>query len=181
MIESPAVAKVRDWRPGFWLICIVMLVADQAIKSWARHAFPNEQASITMIPNIIDLTLTYNKGIAFGLFQGTGVLLAPVALAIAGGAAYYSTKHRDESPWVHAAMGLLAAGALGNLYDRVFQGKVTDMFHIRLFNFPIFNLADSCITVAATILILRWGGEIFTHPKGAVPLTPPEEATSNGS
>jgi len=72
-------------------------------------------------------------------------------------------RHREESPWIHIAMALLASGALGNLYDRLVLHQVTDMFHIRAFEFPIFNLADSCITVAATILIIRWTLEWITH------------------
>ena len=63
----------------------LLLAADQAIKFWARHAL-TERGSLTVIPNVFDLTLTYNKGVAFGLFQGAGVLLAPVAVAIAIGA-----------------------------------------------------------------------------------------------
>jgi signal peptidase II len=147
----------RDWRVAFWVLAVGLLVADQMVKLWARHSFPNEGASLTVIPNVFDLTLMYNRGIAFGMFQGAGVLLAPIAIAIALGAGYYSMKHRKESGWVHTAMALLASGAIGNLIDRIFLGKVTDMFQVRFFEFPIFNLADSCITVAAAILVVRWG------------------------
>jgi signal peptidase II len=150
-----------DWRLVFWFLFVLLIVADQFVKLWARQRFSGEGQSLTVIPNVFDLTLTYNKGIAFGMFQGFGALLAPVAVAIAAGAIYYSMKHREESPWVHTAMALLASGALGNLYDRVVNGKVTDMFHFRAFEFPVFNLADSCITVAAVILIIRWSWEWF--------------------
>jgi signal peptidase II len=155
-----------DWRVVFWILFLFVLLADQLIKFWARHAFPNEQASKTIIPNVFDLTLTYNKGIAFGMFPHSGVLLAPIAIVIGLGSMLYSMKHRSESPWVHVAMALLSGGALGNLFDRMIFGKVTDMFHFRAFEFPIFNLADSCITVAATILILRWGTEWAREPRG---------------
>jgi signal peptidase II len=148
-----------DWRIVFWVLFVLLIVADQFVKLWSREHFLREGQAMTVIPNVFDLTLTYNKGIAFGMFQGFGGLLAPVAVAIAAGATYYSMKHREESPWVHTAMALLASGALGNLYDRIVNGKVTDMFHFRAFEFPVFNLADSCITVAAVILIIRWSWE----------------------
>ena len=159
---SSSDARRFDWRIVFWILAITLLIADQLIKAWARHALANDQ-SITVIRNVLDLTLTTNKGIAFGMFQGLGLLLAPVAIAIAVGAGMYSMRHREESPWIHVAMALLASGAIGNLYDRVFLRQVTDMFHIRAFEFPIFNLADSCITVAAAILIVRWTIEWITH------------------
>jgi len=169
MENASAPRKGVDWRIVFWLLFGFMLIADQLIKFWARNYFPNEQASKTIIPNVFDLTLTYNRGIAFGMFQHSGVLLAPIAIVIGLGGILYSMKHRSESPWVHVAMALLSGGALGNLLDRVAAGKVTDMFHIRAFEFPVFNLADSCITVAACILILRWGTEWLREPKGHAP------------
>jgi signal peptidase II len=49
----------------------------------------------------------------------------------------------------------LAAGAIGNLIDRLWMQKVTDMFWFRPINFPVFNIADSCITVAAIILVVK--------------------------
>jgi signal peptidase II len=164
---------VSGWRIGFPVLCIFLLVADQAIKLWARHALAPGQ-SITVIPNVFDLTLTFNRGVAFGMLQGAGVFLAPVAIAIAIGALLYSYRHPKESPWAHVAMALLASGAIGNLYDRLVFGKVTDMFQVRAFNFPIFNLADSCITVAATILIIRWGAEAFTPHHAAPEIISPE-------
>ena len=160
MIESAqSVAEERrfDWRGVFWVLFILMLVADQLIKLWARHSL--QVTSMALWPNVLDLSLTFNKGIAFGMLQRFGVFLAPIAVAIAAGAIFYSTTHKKESGWIHVAMALLGAGALGNLFDRLVFGQVTDMFQIRLFEFPIFNLADSCITVAATMLILRWGAE----------------------
>ncbi len=142
---------------------IGFLILDQVIKFWVRATF-NEHASVALWPNVFELTLTYNKGIAFGKFQGMGVYLSPIAILIAAAAAIYSYRHPKESAWTHTAMGLLASGAIGNLYDRVFHGKVTDMFWFRAIEFPVFNIADACISVAAGILIVRWTLESFHKP-----------------
>jgi signal peptidase II len=107
-------------------------------------------------PGIFEFKLTFNEGVAFGLFQGAGKFLAPVAIAIALGAGWYAVKHPQESVMSQVAMGLLASGALGNLYDRMFLGRVTDMFWIRIIDFPVFNIADACITFATILLILIW-------------------------
>lgn len=108
------------------------------------------------IPGIFEFTLYYNKGVAFGMLQGAGVLLTPIAFGIAAYAAYHSWKHPEDSTYSHITLSLLAAGAIGNLYDRVFHGQVTDMFSFKLINFPVFNVADACISVAAGLLILKW-------------------------
>lgn len=134
-----------------------MIAIDQIVKIWIRSAIPIH-GSLNGLPwpGVFELTLTYNKGVAFGMFQGFGIFLAPIAVAIAVGCGIYSWRHPQESAWSHSAMSLLASGAVGNLYDRVVEGRVTDMFWFRLIDFPVFNVADACITVATCLLILVW-------------------------
>jgi signal peptidase II len=157
---------VKNLKPNkLFLFCFFgLLVLDQAVKAWTRAAFVEGQ-SFPLIPNVFELTLTYNKGIAFGQLQGYGVFLAPVAILIAGWCAWHSMKHPQEPRIVHIAMGTLASGAIGNLIDRVWLGKVTDMFWFRAINFPVFNVADSCICIAAGLLILGWGKDAFAAEK----------------
>lgn len=164
--------KVTDRRWLFAALVVLMLVTDQAIKAWARsHLAPGEWFGWPW-PGVLELRLTHNEGIAFGLAQGKGGLFTPIALLISFGSGWYSWKHPRESAWLHAAMALLAAGALGNLYDRVRFGWVTDMFATRFVDFPVFNWADACITVATAILIVVWSKEavdakIKPHPARA--------------
>lgn len=141
----------------FWGVAIPLLIVDQLVKAWIRDTIP-PHGSIRGLPwpGVFEITLTFNEGIAFGLFQGAGVLLAPVAVAIALAAGWYSHRHPEEGSISHVAMGLLAAGAIGNLYDRLVHGRVTDMFYIRAIRFPVFNVADACITVATGLLIYTW-------------------------
>jgi signal peptidase II len=161
---APEPRPAEDSRPNrswvFFVVLISTLVIDQLVKGWARGAM-REGGSVHGLPwpGVFEFKLTYNEGVAFGFFQGAGRLLAPIAIAIAIGAAWYSLKHRKEGVWSHIAMGLLASGALGNLYDRIFNGRVTDMFYARIIDFPVFNVADACITVATCLLILIWWRE----------------------
>ena len=147
----------------FWGLLVGMIVLDQATKVWARYAadFTERKTILALWPDVFELTLVYNRGIAFGLFQGAGVFLAPVAITIAIGAIWYNFKHPKDPMWGHVAASLLAAGALGNLYDRLVHGQVTDMFWIRAIDFPVFNIADACITVAAGLMILSWVRDAF--------------------
>ena len=116
------------------------------------------------------------------MFQGAGLVLAPVAVAIACVAAWYSWKHPSNKPLVHLTAALLASGALGNLADRLMYGKVTDMFWIRAINFPVFNVADVCITIAGALLVLGAVGDL-TGSKDSRPdmegTSIPSDAASN--
>lgn len=165
--------------PRFVLFCVLfvaLILVDQWSKYWIRINLV-ESASFggKPWPGVFEITHTTNRGIAFGLFQGLGVWLAPVAFAIAAGAAYYSYRHPKEHWLTHGAMGLLASGAIGNVYDRIRYGKVTDMFHLRIIDFPVFNVADSCITIATLILILTWMREPKHSAKVPATETPDPE------
>jgi signal peptidase II len=143
-----------------------MFAADQAVKMWARTAIPNTHGQLPGAwpwPGVFEVTLTYNEGIAFGLFKGMAIMMTPIAVAIAGGAGWYSLRHPQEGYLTHVAMGLLASGALGNLYDRLVHKQVTDMFWFRAIDFPVFNVADACITVATILLIITWWSDALKH------------------
>ena len=147
----------------FFGLSITMLALDQFLKFWIRLA-ADETAGRTVAvlwPEVFELKLVYNEGIAFGMLQGIGLWLAPIALIIAGWAGYFSLKNPNEPRVVHMTMALLAAGAIGNLIDRLAMGKVTDMFWIRAINFPVFNIADACITVAGVLMTYRILADIF--------------------
>jgi signal peptidase II len=108
----------------------------------------------------LKLTLVYNRGAAFGLLADLPdwiriplLLLTPlIAFLIT-----YVYSSREGSTPVAVAMGLIGGGALGNLYDRLFLGKVRDFIHLHLGDlyWPAFNVADASITVAVLFLVVR--------------------------
>ncbi|MEZ5162990.1 MAG: signal peptidase II [Fimbriimonadaceae bacterium] len=156
----------------FLILTIGLLVLDQVVKIASRNAVGGvEGKSISSLwTGVFELKLVYNEGIAFGMFQGAGVVLTPIAIIITGLAAWMSYKNRNEPKVMHITMALLASGAIGNLYDRLFHGKVTDMFWIRLIDFPVFNIADVCITAAGTLMVLGALSEMFTKKPSEEPV-----------
>lgn len=145
-----------------------LLATDQGVKYWIRGNLRIGQSIGSPLPGFFEITHTENHGIAFGMFQGGGVFFAPVAILMAIALAVWSYRKPNE-PWhFHLAIGLLASGALGNLYDRVRYGKVTDMFWFRAIDFPVFNVADACITVGAAIMIVLSLFERKQSPQAAV-------------
>ncbi|MBS1704773.1 MAG: signal peptidase II [Armatimonadetes bacterium] len=139
--------------PGlFWGVFIGGLVIDQIVKAYVRGNLAVGQSHAFPLPGILEVTLTYNRGIAFGMLQGLGILFIPVALAMAWFASWYAMKKQDDRALIHWALGFLASGAIGNLIDRMLFGHVTDMLWVRFIQFPVFNFADCWITFGAILL-----------------------------
>lgn len=95
----------------------------------------------------------YNTGVAFGLFQGYGWISGIFAVVVVGLIIYYYPRTDLADWWMRLALGMQAAGALGNLIDRLMLGgKVTDFISVG--TFPVFNVADASITVGVGVLLL---------------------------
>lgn len=160
----------------FVLIVVVGLIIDQAVKIWIRQNLPiGGSWEGKPWPGVFEITHTENLGIAFGMMQGLGAYLTPIAILIAVAATAYSYRSPQDGAYSHTAMALLASGALGNMIDRLMLGKVTDMFRARFIDFPVFNVADTWITIAAVMLILKWGAESLSgRPHQTETATEPE-------
>jgi signal peptidase II len=126
-----------------------ILLLDQLSKAVVRaflpigHSFPPDTP--------IRLTHVTNTGAAFGLFQGSGTVLTVVALVGVVLLLLYYRSFGLRHPLLRVSLALQLGGALGNLTDRLRQGYVTDFIDLRVW--PIFNLADSAITIGAFLLI----------------------------
>ncbi|HLM08733.1 MAG TPA: signal peptidase II [Thermoleophilaceae bacterium] len=126
----------------------VVVALDQATKQLADSNIGRGE-DVSVLPGL-GLTNTRNTGVAFGVFEGGGAIVAVLiglALALLFG---YFLFHRD-TPWLWLPVGLLLGGALGNLADRARDGAVIDF--IDPVAWPAFNLADSCIVVGVFVLL----------------------------
>ena len=95
----------------------------------------------------------HNKGAAFGMFQNGSMVFAVLAFIVIGAIIYYYPQVEKHDWTLRIAMSMQLAGALGNLIDRLTQeGRVTDFLSVG--TFPVFNVADSSITVGTIILLL---------------------------
>ncbi|MCB9366079.1 MAG: signal peptidase II [Calditrichaeota bacterium] len=141
-----------------WFLGVALLVAfDQATKAWVRAEFQLGE-SIPVIGDLLRLTYVQNPGVAFGL-----EILPPIILLLFGSLAalalvWYLSRliqSRDALRW---PVFLFLCGAIGNSIDRAAMGSVTDFMDADFPNFimdrwPVFNLADSCVTVGIAVLL----------------------------
>jgi signal peptidase II len=147
----------RNLVPWFLLIAFVIVV-DQVTKM-AMARLLSYGARTEVVRGFFDLTLLYNKGAAFSfLAAGTGWqrwFFTAIGIAAALFIVFMLVRHSTQRLFC-AALALIAGGALGNVIDRLAHGHVVDflLFYHRDWNFPAFNVADSAITLGATLLVL---------------------------
>lgn len=144
--------------PWLWLSAAVIAL-DQLSKWWALHALQPIGVPHAVIPGFLNWTLAFNRGAAFSfLADGAGwqrwffVVLAFVICAVLV-VWLARTPRRD---WRNGLpLALIIGGALGNVLDRLHSAQVTDFIQVyfRQWSYPVFNLADSAITVGAVLLV----------------------------
>ena len=132
-----------------------LLLVDQLVKAASVSALQG-RPPVEVIHNLFDLAYVENRGCAWGMLQGHVWPLAVFGIAVMGLLIWKRKSVFPRGGWGVLSEILLYAGILGNLIDRLTRGCVIDMFdfHWGVHHFPVFNVADSYITVAAALLII---------------------------
>lgn len=130
------------------IIAVFLLILDQISKAIIANWEVGK--NIIIIPKILWFTYVQNTGVSFGMFQGNNLIFIFVALIILGLLIFWHDKFKKSLE--EYAYWLIIAGLFGNLIDRIFRGFVVDF--INLGWWPVFNIADSAITIAIVLLII---------------------------
>jgi len=156
-----SVNKIPDMRKRHLLIALAVLLLDRLTKWLVIHNIALDD-SISIIPGLFRLTHLENPGAAFSLFAESSspfksVLLVAISVAALVVVALLLWMRRSDSNATTVALSLILGGALGNLWDRLSDGKVTDFldFYVGVHHWPPFNVADSAIVVGALLLMAR--------------------------
>lgn len=134
---------------------VTLFAADQVSKALVVGAFrPGE--SVDLIGDLVRLWYVQNSGAAFSLFPGALWLFLPVTILALAMIAYFFRAFRDRGPGIHAVLGTILAGTLGNLVDRLRLGYVVDFISVGIgdLRWPAFNIADPSVVVGIAILVL---------------------------
>jgi len=132
-----------------------LFLVDQVVKAASVSCLKNSPP-VEVIPNLFNLAYVENRGCAWGMFQGHVWPLAIFGIIVMGLLIWKRKSVFPRGGWGVLCEILLYAGILGNLFDRLVRGCVVDMFdfHWGVHHFPVFNVADSYITVAAGLLLI---------------------------
>ena len=118
----------------YFLIGFCMLGLDFLTKRWALGSL-SEVGTIPILDGVFHLTYVENRGAAFGLFQNSQVIFVIVSIIALGGIFFAVKRYKNRSRTLSFGLAFLAAGALGNMIDRIFYGFVVDFLDFCLIDF----------------------------------------------
>ena len=150
--------RIRRW---FWIPAVLAIAADLLSKHFI-FAFlcqvpPDAHGRLRqpILEPWLVLQLERNTGGVFGVLRGKGYLFILLTVIALGAVFWMLRKAEPGQRLLPIALGLVAAGAVGNLVDRVWFGYVRDFIYVEIINWPAFNIADTCICVAAGLLVIE--------------------------
>ena len=151
----------KDRRPILFLITALVILADRLTKNWIIHHI-RPGYDIPIIPGVFRLSHVLNTGAAFSLLENApanAVRIGLIAFSIVAAIIVFALLWRTGRTLTltSVALALILGGALGNLYDRVRFHHVVDFLAVKIvhYNWPDFNVADSCIVIGACLLLLE--------------------------
>lgn len=145
----------------------LLLTLDLVSKHLIDKSLGTVGASKEIIHGFISFIYVHNSGAAWGIFSGRQIFLIIISIiVIALFIAFYVLrlrKFKDKiSLWLSVSLGFIAGGCFGNLIDRIAFGYVRDFINFDFMNFPVFNVADICLTVGIILLFIYF---IFFYSK----------------
>jgi signal peptidase II len=166
-----------------WLVLIaaIIVIIDQLTKFLIRKymVYGETWAPWDWMMPYVRLLYIHNTGAAFGMFKNANPIFMALAVIVSGVIIYYYPQIPTEEKVIRFALSLQLAGALGNLVDRIFFGRVTDFISVG--NFAIFNVADSSITVGVIILLIAVWMQDRKEKKKLAEEKPQEPVSETGS
>ena len=139
-------------------LATLVVALDRWTKHWASTSLPFSEP-IRLVGDYVRLTYTRNSGVAFGIGQGTGFPYYVFSLVAIVAILWMFLRGRaGQDPVRRVSLALILGGAVGNLVDRVTSGEVVDFIEVGIpqWHWPVFNVADSAVTVGVLLFALVW-------------------------
>jgi signal peptidase II len=148
---------LRKYLPDYlslFFVAGLIVVLDQATKYLIRSNLELGEIyrADLWITQFVRIVHWQNTGAAFGMFQSLGNVFMILSMVVSVAIVYYYPQVPPQDWLVRLAMAMLLGGAVGNLIDRLYQGYVTDFISVG--EFPVFNIADACISMGVVVLFL---------------------------
>lgn len=139
----------------YYTIALIIIVIDQLTK-WIVVRSMELGEQITIIENFFYLTSHRNSGAAWGILEGQMTFFYIITVIVVIGIIYYMQKFAKYDKLLAIGLSLILGGAIGNFIDRIFRQEVVDFADFIIFNydFPIFNVADSSLSIGVILVII---------------------------
>ena len=140
---------------ALYILAIVTLVTADQFSKYLIVKNINETVSIELIQNFFNLTNIKNYGAGFSILQNQRIFLIVISLLAVVFVSYLLFKSKSNESFNRICYLLIIGGAIGNLFDRIRFGYVVDFLDFNIFgyDFPVFNIADSFLTIGCILLI----------------------------
>jgi len=153
--------RIRYW---FWVPAVLGLTTDLTSKhlvfAWLGR-LSERRYEVLGSWLVLQPPESFNTGGVFGILPGKSLVFVVLTIIALGFVAWMELKARREQRVLHLALGLVTGGAVGNLVDRLWFGGVRDFIYVEVIRWPAFNIADTCICVAAaTLAVLVFRDEV---------------------
>ena len=142
----------------YFVMALVVVLLDQLTKLWVLNSFETFEI-VTVLP-VFNLTLVFNEGAAFSFLADAGgwqrYIFVSISAVMSIVFVVWLSRVKSHERWLATGLAFLLGGAVGNLIDRVWLGKVIDFlqWHWHDAYFPAFNLADAAITLGVILLLI---------------------------
>ena len=155
----------RAWSVGAYLSCVaVVCVLDQLAKAAAQARLVPGRP-VVVLPDVLSLNLVRNEGAAFGILQGQVAAFVACAFVVVAACLAYIVIGRHHTRLEVVSLGLVGAGAVGNVIDRIALGHVVDFIQVTFVRFPVFNVADIAVTCGFVLFLVS----LFLNPDDEPP------------
>lgn len=136
-------------------ILAIFLIAMDQLTKYIIVKTMHIGDSISVIGDILEITSHRNYGAAWGMLQNQMTFFYIITIIVLIAIAFFYYKEACYNPIMQLGLTLIFAGAIGNFIDRLFRGNVVDFIDTKIINydFPIFNVADACLTIGVIVLL----------------------------
>ncbi|MCR5283379.1 MAG: signal peptidase II [Lachnospiraceae bacterium] len=136
-------------------LVLLLIAADQLTKS-AAVSYLAEKEDLILIDGVLQLHYLENRGAAFSMLQNAQIVFVIAALIMACAVILVLSRVPSGKRYLawHLCLSMIFAGGIGNLIDRLRLSYVIDFIYVSLINFPVFNVADICVSVGVAVLVI---------------------------
>lgn len=136
--------------------CSIMIILIVAFDQITKHLATVNLSSgkiVNFIPKLVQFRYAENTGMAFSMLSGARIVFIIVTAIVCIGVLVYLYSNKCKSLWMYWSLGVIVAGGIGNLMDRIRFGYVVDFIEPIFVDFAVFNIADCAVTCGSVVLI----------------------------
>lgn len=138
----------------YYLLSFIIIVMDQ-ISKYLTYTYIEIGQKVEWIPGLLSITHIHNTGAAWSILEGQMWFFYIVTVIVVVMIIYYMQQMKNQ-PLLQAGLAFILGGAVGNFIDRLLHQYVIDMIQVDFIDFPIFNIADTALTIGVVLLFIQY-------------------------